>query len=257
MVQSETDVQRHSVLGLPIDVCRDVLAAALTLHDRGGGQVVTLNAEMSMAALAQPDLEAVIQDAELVIPDGSGVVGALALQGVRVRRCPGIDLARALLQEAAARQWRVALVGASPQVMAALQVRLTDEIPGLQLVLCCHGFQPAEAWPDLEQHLLALQPDLVLAALGVPRQETWIQRLRQGQPGLWMGVGGSFDVWSGHKKRAPRWMGTLHIEWLYRLVQEPARWRRMLSLPRYALAVLSGSRPTPARRTPAAGRTGE
>ena len=257
MVQSETDVQRHSVLGLPIDVCRDVLAAALALHDRGGGQVVTLNAEMSMAALAQPDLEAVIQDAELVIPDGSGVVGALALQGVRVRRCPGIDLARSLLQAAAARQWRVALVGASPQVMAVLQQRLTDEIPGLQLVLSCHGFQPPEAWPGLEQHLLTLQPDLVLVALGVPRQETWIRRLRQGQPGLWMGVGGSFDVWSGNKKRAPRWMGALHIEWLYRLLQEPARWRRMLSLPRYALAVLSGSRPTPARQRPAAGRTEE
>ena len=59
MVQSETDVQRHTVLGLPIDVCRDALLAALALHDRGGGQVVTLNAEMSMAALAQPDLEAV------------------------------------------------------------------------------------------------------------------------------------------------------------------------------------------------------
>jgi N-acetylglucosaminyldiphosphoundecaprenol N-acetyl-beta-D-mannosaminyltransferase len=255
MVQSKTDVRRHWVLGLPIDVCRDVLAAALAVHDRGGGQVVTLNAEMSMAALAQPDLEAVIQDAELVIPDGSGVVGALALQGVRVQRCPGIDLARALLQEAAARRWRVALVGASPPVMALLQQRLTDEIPGLQLVMSCHGFQPAEAWPGLEQQLLQLQPDLVLAALGVPRQETWIRQMREGQPGLWMGVGGSFDVWSGNKTRAPRWMGALHIEWLYRLLQEPSRWRRMLSLPRYALAVISGSRPRPARRTPAAGRT--
>jgi N-acetylglucosaminyldiphosphoundecaprenol N-acetyl-beta-D-mannosaminyltransferase len=72
----------------------------------------------------------------------------------------------------------------------------------------------------------------------VPRQETWIQRLPGRRGGLWMGVGGSFDVWAGTKKRAPNWMGALQIEWLYRLVQEPSRWRRMLSLPRFAWAVL-------------------
>ena len=77
-----------------------------------------------------------------------------------------------------------------------------------------------------------------LVALGVPRQETWIQRLHPGQPGLWMGVGGSFDVWSGVKQRAPQWMSRLQIEWLYRLVQEPSRWRRMLALPAFAWAVL-------------------
>ena len=80
--------------------------------------------------------------------------------------------------------------------------------------------------------------DLVLVALGVPRQETWIQRLHHGQPGLWMGVGGSFDVWSGTKQRAPSWMGRFQIEWLYRLIQEPSRWRRMLALPAFAWAVL-------------------
>ena len=95
----------------------------------------------------------------------------------------------------------------------------------------------AEQWPGIEQ-LLAGQPDLVLVALGVPRQETWIQHLHPGQPGLWMGVGGSFDVWSGTKQRAPSWMGRLQIEWLYRLIQEPSRWRRMLALPAFAWAVL-------------------
>jgi N-acetylglucosaminyldiphosphoundecaprenol N-acetyl-beta-D-mannosaminyltransferase len=70
-----------------------------------------------------------------------------------------------------------------------------------------------------------------------------------------MGVGGSFDVWSGQKKRAPRWMGALQIEWLYRLVQEPSRWRRMLALPQFALAVLNGNPPKPAKQKQATGKT--
>jgi N-acetylglucosaminyldiphosphoundecaprenol N-acetyl-beta-D-mannosaminyltransferase len=122
--------------------------------------------------------------------------------------------------------------------MAQLTARLRQELPGLQLVLTAHGYQPPGAWPGLEQQLVAAKPDLVLAALGVPRQETWIQGLPGRRGGLWMGVGGSFDVWAGVKKRAPAWMGALQIEWLYRLIQEPSRWRRMLSLPKFAWEVL-------------------
>ncbi|MEB3255559.1 MAG: WecB/TagA/CpsF family glycosyltransferase, partial [Synechococcaceae cyanobacterium] len=221
---------RTRVLSVPVNACDDAFAAALALHGSGGGQVVTLNAEMTMAARADAELGAVIEDAQLVIPDGAGVVWALGRQGHRVRRSPGIELARRLLEHAASRGWRVALVGASPDTMARLRERLPAEIPGLELALACHGYQPPEAWPGLERQLLELRPDLVLVALGVPRQETWIHGLRP-PTGLWMGVGGSFDVWAGMKKRAPRWMGALQIEWLYRLLQEPQRWRRMLALP--------------------------
>ena len=229
---------RTRVLGVPVDVCPDVFVAACALHERGGGQVVTLNAEMTMAALADPVLGAAIEAAKLVIPDGAGVVWALRRQGLRVRRAPGIELAHRLLEHAAAAGWRVALVGASPEVMGLLTARLRQELPGLQLVFSAHGYQPAEAWPALERQVIAARPDLVLVALGVPRQETWVSRLPQRRSGLWMGVGGSFDVWAGTKKRAPRWMGALQVEWLYRLVQEPHRWRRMMALPRFAMAVL-------------------
>lgn len=229
---------RTHVLGVPVDVCPDVLQAALDLHEHGGGQIVTLNAEMTMAAHADAALGRAIAAADLVIADGAGVVWALGRQGHRIRRSPGIELAWALLQQAARRGWRVALVGASPAVMETLQATLLRQLPQLDLALCLHGYQEAAAWPELERQLLALQPDLVLVALGVPRQETWIHSLAGRRRGLWMGVGGSFDVWAGTKKRAPLWMGRLHIEWLYRLVQEPSRWRRMLALPRFTWAVL-------------------
>ena len=226
------------VLGVPVAACSNVFAAALELKQRGGGQIVTLNAEMTMAARANPELGAAIAAADLVIPDGAGVVWALGRQGLRVRRSPGIELARQLLEYGACHRWSVALVGASPEVMALLRERLEAEIPGLDLAFTIHGYQESELWPGIEAELLQAKPDLVLVALGVPRQETWIQRLHGGQPGLWMGVGGSFDVWSGTKERAPAWMGRLQIEWLYRLIQEPSRWRRMLALPAFAIEVL-------------------
>ena len=239
MATTATESRRTHVLGVPVDPCPDVHAAALLLLQRGGGQIVTLNAEMTMAALADPALGAAIASASLVIPDGSGVVWALGRQGLRVRRSPGIELAWQLLESAAQNGWRVALIGASPEVMDTLVARLRQRLPGLQLVFHSHGYQPPQAWGELERQLLAARPDLVLAALGVPRQETWIAGLGSRRSGLWMGVGGSFDVWAGTKQRAPRWMGALHIEWLYRLLQEPHRWRRMLALPAFAWAVLN------------------
>ena len=230
--------ERTRVLGVPVSLCSDAHADAVALLQRGGGQIVTLNAEMTMAALADGTLGAAIEAADLVIPDGAGVVWALGRQGLRVRRSPGIELAWALLRSAAQLGWRVALVGASPAVMDALVLCLAKQRPGLNLVFQAHGYQPQEAWSELERQLLASRPDLVLVALGVPRQETWIASLAGRRSGLWMGVGGSFDVWAGVKQRAPRWMGALQIEWLYRLLQEPQRWRRMLALPAFAWAVL-------------------
>jgi N-acetylglucosaminyldiphosphoundecaprenol N-acetyl-beta-D-mannosaminyltransferase len=132
----------------------------------------------------------------------------------------------------------VALVGASPAVMERLEARLQEDLPSLRLVFTAHGYQESGAWPELERQLLGTDPDLVLVALGVPRQETWIADLAGSRRGLWMGVGGSFDVWAGVKKRAPAWMRALHVEWLYRLLKEPTRWRRMLALPKFAWGVL-------------------
>lgn len=238
MAALATTPVRARVLGIPVNVSNDVFGDAVALHGAGGGQIVTLNAEMTMAARADPALGAAIEAARMVIPDGAGVVWALGRQSHRVRRSPGIELARRLLEHAATHGWRVALVGASPAVMEQLQERLALDLPNLQLVFCVHGYQPVEAWPGLESQLVQCRPDLVLVALGVPRQETWIQALPQPRVGLWMGVGGSFDVWAGVKKRAPGWMGALQIEWLYRLIKEPSRWRRMLSLPAFAWAVL-------------------
>ena len=236
MAATATAPVRSRVLEIPVDLC-DVRQRALQLA-QSGGQIITLNAEMTMAALENPALRGAIEQAELVIPDGAGVVWALGRQGHRVRRTPGIELARWLLDQAAAKAWRVALVGASPRVLERLRQRLLTELPTLRLVFAADGYGSSDAWPELQRQLLAAEPQLVLVALGVPRQETWIASLQRPLAGLWMGVGGSFDVWAGEKRRAPSWMCSLRIEWLYRLIKEPTRWRRMLALPAFAREVL-------------------
>ena len=235
------DRRRCHVLGVPVDACRDVAASAIGLHGEGGGQIVTLNAEMTMRARQDSDLGDVIAQADLVVPDGAGVVWALGRQGVRVRRSPGIELAWSLLGYAEAHNWSVALVGGSPKVMERLKTKLEQSHPNLELQMAEDGFQSPDAWQALESRLRSLRPDLVLVALGVPRQELWAKTMRQFLPGVWMGVGGSFDVWSGVKQRAPEWTSRLQLEWLFRLLQDPSRWRRYLVLPQFAWAVLKSS----------------
>ncbi|GCE64617.1 glycosyltransferase [cyanobiont of Ornithocercus magnificus] len=235
---SPGDQRRCCVVGISVDVCHDVVAAAISLRDGGGGQIVTLNAEITMMARALPSLRDTIAAAELVIPDGAGVIWALECQNVRVSRIPGIELAWSLLQYAATHSWAVALVGGAPEVRICLQQRLPKCLPGLQLNLVEHGYQEPQQWLNTELRLAQLRPDLVLVALGAPHQELWSHRVRQGLPGIWMGVGGSFDVWAGVKRRAPTWIRHCRIEWLYRLLQEPGRWRRTLSIPVFVWTVL-------------------
>jgi N-acetylglucosaminyldiphosphoundecaprenol N-acetyl-beta-D-mannosaminyltransferase len=97
-----------------------------------------------------------------------------------------------------------------------------------------NGYIPESAQQELIAQLQQQQPKIILVALGIPRQEVWIDQNRHICPqAIWVGVGGSFDVWSGTKKRAPKVLQDLNLEWLYRLAQEPTRWRRMLVLPQF------------------------
>lgn len=255
---------KAEVLGLPVHLTPHLLGAAEALV-RSGGHVVTLNAEMTMAARNHAPLRRVIQGSELVIPDGAGVVWALRLQGHRLRRQPGIELAEMLLGHAAALGWRVAWVGARDDRLQAAARFWKRRHPQLRLQRLIHGYQPPDHWPMVEADLRRQQPELVFVGLGAPRQELWIDKARPRGHGLWLGVGGSFDVWSGSVRRAPAFMQALQLEWFYRLLQEPGRWPRILQLPVFSghvlmergAALLSESRRRPARQRPTAGRTGE
>ncbi|HLO89187.1 MAG TPA: WecB/TagA/CpsF family glycosyltransferase [Nostocaceae cyanobacterium] len=231
-----------SVLGLPVHVLKsypDWLLERLQQHQ--GTHTVTLNAEMTMQAERNPHLAEVIRNADLVIPDGAGVVLYLRwLLGQKVQRCPGIELAEKLLvalgQQASS---QVFFYGGAPGVAATAADFWQQRVPGLNIAGTHSGYHSLEEEEQLLQTLAQLQPQVILVGLGVPRQELWIARNRHLCPQtIWIGVGGSFDIWSGTKTRAPSWLANNNLEWLYRLYQEPWRWKRMLALPEFALKAL-------------------
>jgi N-acetylglucosaminyldiphosphoundecaprenol N-acetyl-beta-D-mannosaminyltransferase len=226
------------VLGLPVHLLNDYTEWLLGQFQRHQGiHVVTLNAEMAIQAEQDPDLARVIHKAELVIPDGAGVVLYLKyLQGCSVERCPGIELAEAIVRRVALEpDHAIFCYGGAPGVSQAAAKALQQQIPGLQVAGTQHGFLSDHEQAELQETLAKLQPRIILVGLGVPRQEFWIVRHRHLCPeAIWIGVGGSFDIWAGSKTRAPAWLRNNHLEWVYRLYQEPWRWRRMLALPQFA-----------------------
>ncbi len=231
-------LQKFSVLGLPVHITthyRDWLQSRL--QQREGTHVVTLNAEMAMQALETPDLAEVIHQADLVIPDGAGVVFYFLVRGRKIQRCPGIELAESLVQLAGdlGEECPIFFFGGKPGIAEIAAKRWQTELPGLAIAGTQDGYLSPEDEPAFKARLQQLQPRLILVGLGVPRQEFWIRENRHLCPeAIWVGVGGSFDIWSGQKERAPVWLQRIQMEWAYRLYQEPWRWRRMLALPQFA-----------------------
>lgn len=230
-------LQRFSVMGLPLHLGADYAQWLVEqVRQQRGCHVVTLNAEMTMQAEHSDRLAHIIQAAELIIPDGAGIVLYLKLYGKQVQRQPGIELAERLLQEFGRGDLgQVFFYGGQPDVAAQAAQIWQQQLPKLAFAGTQHGFLKPEEQADFDQRLKTLQPALILVGLGVPRQEFWIEDHRHLCPhAIWVGVGGSFDIWAGTKDRAPEFFRDHHLEWLYRLYQEPWRWRRMLALPQFA-----------------------
>ncbi|WP_017294017.1 WecB/TagA/CpsF family glycosyltransferase [Geminocystis herdmanii] len=202
--------------------------------------VVTMNSEMAMMAQKNPDLAKAIKKADLVVPDGSGVIFYLKRRGQTQQRIAGIELSASMIEKLGKRgkDYPICFYGGAPGVTEkAAQVWL-EKLPHANIIYN-HGYlseSDLKLWCDsIEQ----IQPKLILVGLGVPRQELWIQNHRYLAPNaVWIGVGGSFDVWSGVKERAPKFFCDNHLEWLYRLYQEPQRWKRMLALPQFLLKAI-------------------
>jgi N-acetylglucosaminyldiphosphoundecaprenol N-acetyl-beta-D-mannosaminyltransferase len=230
------------VLGFPVHLHLNYLDWLCTrLTQQQGAHVVTLNAEMVMQAERDPALADVIRRATLVVPDGAGIVLYLKLHGESVERCPGIELAEALLQRGTQQPhpWTVFFYGGAPGVAVEAAEKLSQRYPGLQMVGTQHGYLQGAEMPQFLDHLHTLQPQIIYVGLGVPRQEHWIAQHWHLVPNaIWIGVGGSFDIWGERKQRAPDWLRNNHLEWVYRLYQEPWRWRRMLALPQFAWRAL-------------------
>lgn len=233
------------VMGIPFskrDMQQTVDAILQQLHAEHTASlfhVVTANPEIVMAARENKELHQIMQKAGLITADGIGVVWAAKQFGTPLpERVPGFDLVLALLQTAEQRPFSVYLLGASEEANQRAAEKIKSDYPAVEVAGRRNGFYTPEEEEGIAAEIKAKQPDLLLVALGCPKQEQFIAKYRdQRLAKVAIGVGGTFDGLAGIMKRAPLIWQKLNLEWLHRLLSQPTRWRRQLVLVRFVFAV--------------------
>lgn len=189
--------------------------------------IVTANPETFMIGSRNEAFARMLLDDETtIVPDGIGVVKAANMLSIPVKeRIPGVEIAASLMKSGDQLGASIYLFGAKAEVIEAMKQLLSQHYPNLRLIGCSDGYVANK--DQVFDEIAQLQPDIVLVAMGIPAQEQLIYRhLGQFKKGIFVGVGGSFDVLSGMKKRAPALFIKCNLEWLYRILSEPSRWKR-------------------------------
>lgn len=217
------------------EACETVLRL---VGEPGASYVVTPNPEMVWEARKNPELKAALETADVVIPDGIGVIYAAKILGTPLKeRVPGIELGAALIEEMSKTGGGVFLLGSKPGVAERAAERLKEKYPAVNICGTHDGyFTVSEPIIDL---INEKKPAVLLVCLGFPKQEIWMMTNRDKlSVGVMLGLGGALDVFSGDAKRAPdRWC-RLGLEWLYRLLSQPSRIKRMIKLPLFLMTVI-------------------
>ena len=235
--------ERTKILGVGFDTLTmdEAVAEALRLLREGGRHYIcTPNPEIVMDAQRDKDLMGILRGADLVLPDGVGVVWASKYTRRPItERVAGYDFTQRLLDKLKDTDETVYFFGAAPGVAAAAARKMERTHPGLKVAGVHNGYFDAQEEKKIIKELRDLQPSLLLVGLGAPKQEKWIyENQRLINVPLCIGIGGSFDVMAGNVKRAPVLFQKLGLEWLYRLLSQPKRIFRMAKLPRFVFAVL-------------------
>ena len=230
------------ILGVPFQTKGfNETVADLTARIQSGERthVVTANPEIVMIANEDQQFRQMVEQA-YVVPDGIGIVYAAKILDYPItERVTGVELIEGLMNQANKHAWKVFLLGASPEVNKGASAELARRYPNAQIVGARDGYFAVQEEAQIASEVAASQADILFVALGAPKQDVWISKYwEQLQVSLAMGVGGSFDVLAGTVKRAPSIWQKLHLEWLYRLMQQPSRWKRQLAIPRFIVAVL-------------------
>ena len=233
---------KQDVLGLQFDnVTMDeaVARAKELLEMPGASIVVTPNAEIGYEALHDAQFRALLNGAELVLPDGAGVVLAAKLRKTPLKqKVAGVDFADRLLGVLAETGKTLYLLGGKPGIAELAAQKMVEKHPGLHICGTADGYFKEET-PVIEK-INAVKPDVLFVCVGAPKQEIFMNAHRDElDVRLMAGLGGSLDAFAGTVKRAPKWMIRCNLEWLYRLVKEPKRFGRMLRLPKYLWAAVT------------------
>lgn len=205
-------------------------------------QIITLNAEILYQAQENQRLLRLINKADLVTPDGSGIVWGADYLGMPLKeRVSGIDLLWEICRVAPEKGWRIYLLGAAPGVAEQAAANLKIKYEGISIAGVRNGYFDLNNKEEV-QHIVEdvrnAAADILFIAMGAPRQEYFIEDYgKEFGVKVAIGVGGSFDVVAGNVKRAPVFMQKMGIEWLWRLLCQPSRWKRMMNLPRFVRLV--------------------
>jgi N-acetylglucosaminyldiphosphoundecaprenol N-acetyl-beta-D-mannosaminyltransferase len=190
-------------------------------------QVITPNPEIIMKARKNKNLKNIINHADLVVPDGIGVV--LANKQIK-ERVAGIDLIVNFFKTGI--PLKIYLLGAMPRIAEKAALNISKKYPNVEVVGMHHGFFSPFEIDEILQDIEENSPDLLLVGLGSPKQEEWIFHEKP-KAKIAIGCGGTIDVFAGKIKRAPSIFRKLNLEWLYRAIKEPARFKRLLIIPHF------------------------
>lgn len=199
---------------------------------------ITPNAEIAYDAMHNPELLDIINHADLVLPDGAGVVlSAKILKTPLKGKVAGVDFADQLLHLLANEGKSVYLLGSKPGIAELARDKMLEKHPGLTVAGLADGYFQDEQ--EVINRINLCHPDVLFVCLGAPKQEQFMARhQKELQVRLMIGLGGTLDSFAGTVKRAPKWMIKLQMEWLYRLIKEPRRFKRMLRLPKFVWATV-------------------
>ena len=234
---------RKKVLGYDIDLVSFSEALCKvddSIREKSGMQIVTINPEMINQGHAIPEMDEILKNAEMILPDGVGVKIALKLKGINQERIAGIEFAKKVIELCAKNGYKIALFGAKQEVIEKTSENLRKEYPELKIVYSRNGYFSKEEEQQIKEDIKNAGPDVIFTALGAPKQEIFNKEMKQLLPGsVFIGIGGSFDVWSGMVQRAPEIWQKTGLEWLYRTLKEPQRFKRIFpTLPLFLIKVI-------------------
>lgn len=232
---------RIEVMDIPFDnvTMEEALdAAEMLLEKPGAAYGVTPNAEIVYETMFNQELRQIVCQADLVLPDGAGVVlGAKILGTPLKQKVAGIEFAQNLMERLKNTDKTFYFLGSKPGIAELAAEKMQKKYPGLKICGTADGY-----FQDEKQVVAAInekKPDVLFVCLGAPKQEIFMANHKDElQVGLMMGLGGSLDGFAGTVKRAPIWMIRLNLEWLYRLLKEPRRLGRMMRLPKFLWQVV-------------------
>ena len=235
------------ILGVNVDSVTMAQAIAQIenlISVRKNSIIATANAEMLLMATHDDELKNILNSAELVVADGAGTVWAAHHLGYEMpERVAGFDLVQELMKISPTHDYKIFLFGAAPSIADKAKLKAEQLYPGIKIVGVRNGFFTAADEPEIIAQIKKSSPDILLVALGVPKQEKFLAKYKSElNVPVSIGVGGTFDVMAGVVKRAPLWMQKLKLEWLFRAMLQPSRAGRLIALPKFVLKVFASKR---------------